>query len=254
MAGGHRSPPLGDFAVSAAERRVDRGLVDACRAELGVLVHHDLLAGQHRQHGVPLDRSRHPGHRPHLAQAIAREKPRQRKGPAKIASLAGGIGLGAEFEDEDRPRTILWQLAEGPFDAALDLLIDEAGDRQRNVETQGCCWLACFGRLGFRRFGWLVVLGLRHRRWQQALQPMPPSRRADPLPQGHGRRSHQCRPSRQSPAANARAFHPPVSHIPHSTIPPRPAAGTFRTASRAWFDSSNYRPCQRRNETVGARS
>ena len=66
----------------------DRRLVDARRADRGVLGHDDLLAGDRRQHGVPLDRLGQIGHGPHAGRVRRWKGNWPAVGRAEVAAAA----------------------------------------------------------------------------------------------------------------------------------------------------------------------
>jgi len=81
---GNRAATLGDLDVTAADRRIECIFGQPRGAKLGVRMSDDLLAGQHRQHGVPANGTAQISHRADAVQFFARQKARQRQRPLEL--------------------------------------------------------------------------------------------------------------------------------------------------------------------------
>ena len=101
------------------------------------LGHDDLLAGQHRQHGMPLDRPRHPGHRPHLAAA---DRPTG-TGPGRARRQSCSLRRPCRWPGGTQRRRSAAARPSGSLRSACSTrrVTDFARDRQRHVEAIGHC-------------------------------------------------------------------------------------------------------------------
>jgi hypothetical protein len=101
---GNRAPAVRDVLVEIGVNRLNRLFIDARRADGGVLFHDDLLAGNHGQNGVALDRLRNVSDSPRGIEFVAGEIVGNARRVEKIAPAAEVLLPFRHVELEDQHR------------------------------------------------------------------------------------------------------------------------------------------------------
>ena len=127
--GRHRSPPRRDLQIGCPHRVVDLRLVGIGRPQHGIGRHHDLLAGQRHEHGMPGGAGGKKRHRFDARESAVAETPRQFQRPAEITAAVVVFGR-IEPQHQHAAFVAALEPVELPQDGRLHLGVAGAGDRQ----------------------------------------------------------------------------------------------------------------------------